>query len=232
MQATASASARARARSLWLLQGGLPASSSLSKCVTSSIQQQQHQQHKYRQQHATTAADTLHRRRLNLGATAAATARGPLTRSSSSTIFLNRHFVTSTTHPHNNQEAATLRQEATSIPPVSSGSAQAREYRAYKKQRRRYRAFYVLLGLGAAGVIGYHFVPPFRRGVIATQRITLVASAVLACIADYKILFWREWDDPAIRHRDYKRCHSVFTCPLYIMRVSPAKSRGIASSRL
>lgn len=213
MQATACARARAgaAARSLWLPGGPAACSAaSSSKCVTSSIQHQ----HKHWQHHtaaATTAAATSSTSYVasNTGRPDIAKAHHASHSLTRSSILLHtrsqqRHYATST---HND---ATLRQEATSIPPVHSGSAQAREYRAYKKQRRRYRAIYVLLGLGAAGVIGYHFVPPFRRGVIATKRITLVASAVLACIADYKILFWREWDDPAIRHRDYKRCHSAF----------------------
>ena len=213
MQATACARARAAARSLWLPGGPTACSSpaSSSKCVTSSIQ---HQQHEHRQHHTATNAgsSTSHVTSYTYRFGAAKAHRAShhsLTRPS---IFLHpssrlqRHYATSTS-THND---ATLRQEATSIPPIHSGPAQAREYRAYKKQRRRYRAIYVLLGLGAAGVLSYHFVPPFRRGVIATQRIALVASAVLACIADYKILFWREWDDPAIRHRDYKRCHSAF----------------------
>ena len=105
--------------------------------------------------------------------------------------------------------AASLSPEATSIPPAQHPTRKEREIRAFKKQRRHYRFLYLLVGLGAATVIGYYTVTPVRHAVIAGKRITLVAAAVLACIADYKLLFRKEWDDPAVRHRDYKACHSA-----------------------
>jgi len=85
--------------------------------------------------------------------------------------------------------------------------SQEREYRAYKKQRRRYRTLYLLAALGLGGVVAYHFVPPFRQLVIAVERSGAVAVAVAGCIYDYKVLFRTEWDDPRVRHLDYKACH-------------------------
>jgi len=87
--------------------------------------------------------------------------------------------------------------------------AQQYEYKAFKRQRRRYRTIYILVALGVGTVIAYHFVSPFRQFVIAVERSGAVAIAVAGCIYDYKVLFRTEWDDPAVRHRDYKACHST-----------------------
>ena len=122
--------------------------------------------------------------------------------------------------------AASLSPEATSIPPAEHPTRKEREIRAFKKQRRHYRFLYVLVGLGAATVIGYYTITPVRHAVIAGKRITLVAAAVLACIADYKLLFRKEWDDPAVRHRDYKACHSA--CGKPPGTISQPASRDVA----
>jgi hypothetical protein len=95
--------------------------------------------------------------------------------------------------------------------------AQQQEIKAFKKQRRRYRSLYVLAILGAAGVIGYYTVRPFRRVCIVVQRCARVAYAVGACILDYKLLFRTEWDDPKKRHLDYKACHSELFCFLVLL---------------
>ena len=207
----------AAARTLWLplLQSSSAASCrrSSSICVTSSIRQKHHQGHRgalHSSARASTSNATIHARPHS--------ACQPSSMCLPSATPILHHQTTQRWHQYRRSyataaagstaSATTLSPEHISIPPVRAGSAQQHEIRAFKRQRRRYRALYILLGVGVAGALGYHFIPPVRRGVIATKRITLVASAVLACIADYKILFWREWDDPAIRHRDYKRCHS------------------------
>lgn len=92
-------------------------------------------------------------------------------------------------------------------PQLELHSAQ-REYRAYKKQRRRYRALYLFAALGVGSLLAYHFVPPARQLFIALERSGAVAIAVAGCIYDYKVLFRTEWDDPRQRHLDYKACHS------------------------
>lgn len=77
-----------------------------------------------------------------------------------------------------------------------------------KWKRRRFRFLQTLAAIALAGVIGYFFIPPVRRFIITIKRCTIVAVAVGQCILDYKILFRKEWDDPSVRHNDYKACHS------------------------
>lgn len=89
--------------------------------------------------------------------------------------------------------------------------AQAYEIRAFKRQRRRYRTLKVLGFLGVGAVIAYWADTPFRRFCIAITRVARVAQATLLCIGDYKILFRKQWDDPFVRHMDYKACHSTST---------------------
>lgn len=79
-----------------------------------------------------------------------------------------------------------------------------------KKPKRRYWLLSIAAAFALAGIIGWNFVPPVRRFFIAIKRCALVAVAVGRCIIDYKVLFRKEWDDPLVRHNDYKACHSTY----------------------
>ena len=86
--------------------------------------------------------------------------------------------------------------------------AQSNERRAYKKQRRRYRSLYALAVVIGTTTLGYYFIPPVRSILIAIERCIFVGLAVGGCIWDYKLLFRKDWKDPAVRHKAYKTCHS------------------------
>lgn len=100
--------------------------------------------------------------------------------------------------------ATSAQTAASELPPLH---AQQIEIKAYKKQRRKYTAWKVLAFITGGTLLAYWTIPSFRRYCIGSRRIARVAQAVLLCIADYKLLFRTEWDDPAVRHNDYKACH-------------------------
>lgn len=77
-----------------------------------------------------------------------------------------------------------------------------------KKPRRRFWLLSIAGAITLAGVIGWNVDPSVRRFFIALKRCAIVAVAVAECIVDYKLLFRKEWDDPLVRHNDYKACHS------------------------
>ena len=129
--------------------------------------------------------------------------------------FVGNYFVTAQTLPKLFRPPKRRTYTSIALPQSlpTSKSAEPPQTQNYarqvlKKQRRRYRFLYVLAALGGVSVLGFYFVPPVRRLFIAVERCAFVGLAVGGCILDYKLLFRKEWDDPAIRHGAYKACHS------------------------
>ena len=108
-------------------------------------------------------------------------------------------------------DQSSINQPSSTSSTASSTPQQQTQTESTRQKRKPRRRFWILSIAGAialAGLIGWNFIPSVRRFIIALKRCAIVAVAVAECIVDYKLLFRKEWDDPMVRHNDYKACHS------------------------
>ncbi|GAA6057204.1 hypothetical protein NBRC10513_000774 [Rhodotorula toruloides] len=87
-----------------------------------------------------------------------------------------------------------------------------RAFRSRFKRPTRRQRILLLLGLAlAAFVTAYNLSVSFRHGVIAVERCTTIAWAVMRAIIDYKLLFRKSWPETEEgmkqRHDDYENTH-------------------------
>lgn len=91
---------------------------------------------------------------------------------------------------------------------------------------------------GSVVVYGaYQLSSPFRRTVIAVERCGRIGIAVLRCMLDYKLLFWKTDDldgtvSQGTRHDAYENCHRRCAERIRVRKLSsPPPSLDVAHHR-